>query len=771
LIEPFLHRTILTRKHRIGEKRSRIYLQIYDSGEWQMVSRIKPIAYAVLAVALTTGEAFPQTVQNATPSSSTGAVAAPPAASSDEGLAEIVVTAEKRSQNLQKTPAAITEVSGQDLINLNLSDIRNAELLFPSVKFGILSTETHLYIRGIGAEQDRVSIDQLVSMSIDGVNIPHEITGNNFYDVHDIEVLPGPQSTLYGNGGAGGAVVVANNRPNTDRFEINSLVDFGNYAYIHNTSVINVPLSEQFAVRAAVDYARHSAYVSEDFDNEDEVAARLSALYQLDSFSGYVWYSYNNTGGDTPGIVTLTGDHQFANPKNPWNDSVCTPSGAGFPLGANPSCDPFYIGVPNQSVHASIGGADLDWRFNGFSVSLTPSYVTDSLHILNYFGPFSNEQTITTRQSSTELKAVSDSGSPLTWLGGFYWNKQDAYQFFNFNGTPGNPLIWNNENTYAAFGQATYAIVPWLRATAGIRYSSNEKDGHGCNCSAENNEGIYFTSRVTNPHVDWKVGVDADIAPQSLVYATVQTGYANGSYQYFNNSGLLGPQNAGPAPTIRPTELLSYTVGSKNRFFDNRVEVNDEVYYYNYKDLLIAAFSANPASFGNTFYNANLVEIYGDQLDIKWHVTAMDQIQADVGYLHARAINFVVGDPAFNYGGFQLPEAPDVTVTLGYSHTVNLAGGASAVFAGNTHFESGFWGTFQHSPGSRQPAFSQSDVSVTYYSAAGTWNVGLWAKNLENSAVGSVGGAIGSGSAEYVTDLLPPRTYGVQAAWHFDKPR
>jgi iron complex outermembrane recepter protein len=164
----------------------------------------------------------------------------PAVTSSDEGLAEIVVTAEKRSQNLQRSPVAITDMAGDDLVRLGLNDIASASVLVPSVAFTFISSELHLYIRGIGAEQDRVSIDQLVSYSIDGVNIPHEITGNNFFDVHDVEVLPGPQSTLYGNGGAGGAVVIANNRPKTDRFEISTLLEAGNYAFGHNTSVINV---------------------------------------------------------------------------------------------------------------------------------------------------------------------------------------------------------------------------------------------------------------------------------------------------------------------------------------------------------------------------------------------------------------------------------------------------------------------------------------------------------------------------------------------------
>ena len=695
---------------------------------------------------------------------------APAADTEVAGLQEIVVTAEKRSQNLQRDPVAITEVTGQQMTDLGIVDLPDASRLFPSAQLGVIATETHLYIRGIGAEQDRVSIDQLVSFSIDGVNIPHEISGNHFFDVHDVEVLPGPQSTLYGNGGAGGAVVIANNRPAIGRFEINSLIEAGNYAFGHTTSVINVPISEHFAVRAAVDYARHQGYFTEGADAENQVTGRLSALYQAGDFTSYIWYNFNNTAGAPPSFTTLIGNNVFENPRNPWNNYSCRPTGVGVPLGANPSCDPNYIGPPTQSAHTSIGGAEFDWHFNGFTVSLTPSYVYDSVHVLQYFGPYPNQQSITTRQSSTEFKAVSDSGGPFAWLGGLYWNKQNSFQFFNFNSSAGDPLVWNNENTYAAFGQATYAVLSSLRVTGGLRYSSNEKDGHGCNCTAGDNEGVFFTSRVTKPRVDWKIGVDGDIGPHSLLYATVQTGYANGSYQYFNETGLLGPQNQTTAPTIKPTKLIAYTVGTKNRFLDNRLEINDEAYYYDYKDLLIAAFSANPKAFGNTFYAANLVEIYGNELDIKFKLTPHDQLNASAGYLHARAIHFIVGDPAFNYGGFELPEAPDVTLTLGYTHTFDLPRGASTVFSGNTRYENGYWNTFQHNPTTHQQAFTQSDLSLTYAPSSGNWNVGLWVKNVENNAVTSIGAYIGAGIAQGIGNPLPPRTFGLRAAWHFDKP-
>jgi iron complex outermembrane receptor protein len=176
--------------------------------------------------------------------------ACPPAFAADTAadqsptqLKEIVVTAEKRAQNLEKAPATVSVVTGAQLVDRGVQDISEATVDFPSVKFGQISGTTHLYIRGIGAEQDRASIDPLVTMTENGVTIPREITGNNLFDVSEIQVLPGPQSTLYGTSAAGGVVSIIDNRPVNSR-QGNALFEIGNYDSKHVSLMENVPLSD-----------------------------------------------------------------------------------------------------------------------------------------------------------------------------------------------------------------------------------------------------------------------------------------------------------------------------------------------------------------------------------------------------------------------------------------------------------------------------------------------------------------------------------------------
>ncbi len=671
---------------------------------------------------------------------------------------------------MQKAPATVSAVTGDDLVTRGVGDISQSTVMFPSVKFGQISGTTHMYIRGIGAEQDRASIDPLSAMTENGIVLPREVTGNNLFDVTAIEVLPGPQSTLYGTSAAGGIVSVVDNKP-TKAQEGYAIFETGNFQLEHLTAVQNMPLSDTFSVRAAIDAAYHDGYQTSGADAEDEIGARISALYQPNAdFTAYLWYGYNHTGGQAANTVTLTDNHVFADPKHPWNDYSCTDSGAGAPLGANPNCDPFYIGQQSQDFTTNMLGGQFDWHLDGMTLSMIPGALVDGGTTLQYFSPFPNYQVIGNHQYSDELRITSDAEKPLKWLGGLYWYQAREYQYFSVNNTllqnlnhlAGNPELWNEDRTLAAFGQVTYSLTDSFRVTGGLRYSSNHKEANGCNCSAGGGEGVYFTFDHTWPRLDWKVGVEADIGAHGFWYATVQTGYNNGAYQYYNTSGLLGRENAGPAPLVEPSKLVSYSTGTKFRFLENRLEVNNEIYFYNYKDLLIAPFDDNPAHYGTNFYNADKTEIYGDELDIKYLLTASDQLQLSFNYNHARAIDFVVGEPPVNYGGLQLIEAPDIIANLGYRHTWRLPDGAGLEFNADSHYENGFWGTFDHAPTTHQPAFTKTDANLTYRSASGKWNVSAWAKNLENSAVIGPGAYVGAGTIGGVYWLLPPRTYGVR---------
>ena len=347
------------------------------------------------------------------------------AAAGTAELSEIVVTAEKRTENIEKAPVTVSVVSGEDLTIRGIDDISEATVMFPSVKFGQISGTTHLYIRGIGAEQDRASIDPLSAMTENGINIPREATGNDIYDVSAVEVLPGPQSTLYGASAAGGIVSVVDNRP-VNKEGGYAIFETGNYDLKHVTAVENMPLNDVFYVRAAFDDVVHDGYETSGAQAQDELGARISAVYAPSKdFNGYMWYSYNHTGGEPANTVTLlgtSGNHTFADPNHPWNDSLCTPSGAGAPLGVNPTCDPFLhrAAVPGlQHQHArrpvrlAPAGRDLS--------SMIPGALIHGWHVAAVLQPL--PELAGHRHPPVQQRAAHHQRLRETfkWVGGLYW--------------------------------------------------------------------------------------------------------------------------------------------------------------------------------------------------------------------------------------------------------------------------------------------------------------------------------------------------------------
>ena len=289
-------------------------------------------------------------------------------------LEEIIVTAQKYRQDLQKTPAAVSLVNGEELTVRGVEDIRQATLLFPSVRFGEVATTTHLYIRGIGAEQDRASISPLSSMTLNGVYVPREIQSMPLFDLQNLQVLPGPQSTLYGTSAAGGAVLLTANEASFNP-EASGTVEIGRFRAARVNAVKGGPVTDKLAVRVAADYSTSDGYYSSDANALDQWSARVSALWTpSDTFNIKLWSHYYHVDGKAADFIVLTGNRVFANPRNPWDDSTCVNTVLGVPAGARCPTNPFNLGDPRQNLTAVLAGADLIWKLPAATVTLTPRH-------------------------------------------------------------------------------------------------------------------------------------------------------------------------------------------------------------------------------------------------------------------------------------------------------------------------------------------------------------------------------------------------------------
>jgi iron complex outermembrane receptor protein len=723
------------------------------------IGRLSNIFVPIVCVALgiATFQVFAQTTSIADPQA---ANAASPASAE---LTEIVVTAEKRSENLQKTPAAVTVVTGDQLVAERIQDERALEEMVPSANFAVERQNTVAYLRGVGTANDYPNSDPSVVMQVNQVYTPRSATAGALYDIQSVEILPGPQGTLYGRNAIGGVINVTTVLPG-DTFSGEALIEGGNYSLSHVFAALNMPVTDDFKLRLAVNREQHSGYLSNGSDDEDSTAFRLSALYDPGALTALLTYSYYHNAGVGDTSVQIP----YVNPSNPWY----------FPS------DPNSRNAFSQRDIYQLSGT-IDYKFaNGITLSYIPGWVYVRINQNNEQNfDVATANTIYSfeplTQYSQELRASGDDG-PLHWVGGLYWywsNTQSAYDLV-FPGIVGvgpfsNVYIpaANREESYAAFSQVTYSVTDTFRLVGGLRYSSDLKRANGSTTVTLYPPAVpettplptsYYDFDHTWHNVDWKVGAQVDLTSTSMAYASVGSGYLEGGYS-------LVPSTPTFNNTYQPEKLIAYTLGIKNRFFDNRLEVNDELFYYDYKEYQVSYFNITYGTSVN--YNAKKAAIYGNDLSLKFLITRNDSFDISAGLLEAHAIDFQIptgeaGQAPISFDGYRLPDSPVATVTAGLQHKWEFANASSLLGRVQTHYDSGEWETFNHLADTYQGATTKTDVTLTYTFADDKWYVGAWGKNLENAARFV---APGTTSVPGINSAFiePPRTYGVRIGAKF----
>lgn len=663
--------------------------------------------------------------------------------SAASGLEVILVTAQKVTEDLQKTASAVTAISGDDLVLSGVQDIRAAQNLVPSVRFQAENASTEIYLRGVGSTLDLPNIEPPNAFNFNGIYIPREGTSVGFFDIAQLEVLPGPQGTLYGRAALGGAVNVTFNRPGRE-FESTAVVEAGNYSFLHGTFAQNVPVTDTLAVRAAFDFANRDGYLRTGADSREDYAGRLSVLYEpSDAVDLNVWVHGATKAGKSPNLVrrgyndgNFDGDPMAYDHDDPWND-VITPEA---PTAATQDYDNLVI------------GAQLDWDLGGAVLTYIPGYFYLDWAADYWLEDIPAFLSAHYNQLTQELRLSGESGANWHWLAGLYGYRVTNSGDFIVGGFPLAQVSRNRLEGLAAFGEATYKLTDRVRLTAGGRWSYDHREGDG-----ETSYGEPFSTRQDFNRFDWKLAAEADLGAASMLYGSIQTGYQPGTYNLFGET----PEASN---LLDSATLTAYTIGIKNRFLDGRLQVNNELFYYDYRDLLVQSFNLNTGLV--TIFSAEKTEIYGGQLDILLEATGNDLLNLSVGYLHARYNEFFVppgvniGTEQRDFSGYELQYAPDWTVSAGYQHDFQFAEGYLRARL-QTRYESGFWGTFTQSRGTEQDGYTKSDATLTYFSGDGRWTLGLWIRNIESTPV-IAATTTGQFGPYGVAFLEPPRTYGAR---------
>ena len=696
------------------------------------------------------------------------------------GLQEVVVTAQRREENLQRAPLAIVAISGEDLDRAGVAEAQDLNKLVPGLKIGQTGAMTQFFVNGVGSGVANAYGDPTIAFNVDGIYMPRP-TGVNgvFYDLSRVEVLKGPQGTLYGRNAAAGAVNVITNKPTfNDTAQVG--IDVGNYGEIRVSGVGNARVSDNLAIRIAGLSARHDGYLSDGFNDDDSNGARLQLLWQAnDRTSLLLGGDYYHQGGKGPAAVPVP----FVDPSNPWagptTDAVTAVLSAATPT--VPVANRIRFFPQDGTLDDTNWGtrAELNWQGDGFDLTGLGSH-RSTTQISNIIpGAFEQYQNLRSKQNSAEVRAASHGQSRLTWLVGLYYSDEDVNALSQtkryFQGTSILSLTPLKDRTEAAFTQETFSLTDRFRLTGGIRYSHENKSEAGFN-TAITGVTVPANGDATFSATNYKGGVEFDLGARSLLYANYSTGFkAGGFYQ------------GGPPNTYRPEKLTSYVFGSKNRFFDNRLQLNLEAFYWDYRDKQFSTFAViNPAP-ATALITINIPQVTfkgltADIAYVPWHG---GQFTVNAQYLDAVNQHFTYPSlvPSANCpyqpqanGGFlidcsgkPLSQAPRFSATAGLTQNWELAAAGSLAASVSTHFETQALAsqTMDYVAALNQNGWWMTDLTLTYATANGRFNVQGYVNNVADRAVKTNGASQPTTPTVYFANILPPRVYGVRLGMKF----
>jgi outer membrane receptor protein involved in Fe transport len=716
----------------------------------------------------------------------TGTVWAQVAPPSEE-LQEIVVTAEKRESTVQKTPISITAISGADLQAQGLSDMTSVAQQVPGVSFKTSGPgQTEFEMRGLtstGGESPTVGfyLDDAVLTPAAMAQNGKTVIDPSLFDLNRVEVLRGPQGTLYGAGSMGGTIKLVSNQPDPKAFAANVEVigsgttSGGGFNHTENV-MLNIPLMQDVAALRLVGTDKYidgwidrkvlnpfppevngstargdvaGAPVAQDFrhsNTEHLQAGRAMLLIQptdrLSVTLGFMHQSLTQDGSNTIDSPPLNETHyQPFDVSEPFEDkfNLYTLTGKfNFDSFQLVSASAYWDRQQNQTQDISEAMQDYIGGFFGppaaFPYSSTAT-VTEGGSTFFGLGAGSITEDDYTRQFSEELRLASTGPGPLQWLVGGYYSSFGAtshvFSFYpdtndGFNANFGTTNLADNHrkvdiDQYAAFGEVSYILPDNLKASLGARYYQYHSNSvtSVSGVSANGTSDPLF-GLAQNSGVTPKVDLAYIPDNNTTVYGTVSKGFRPGG----PNSPIPVPPCASAAPTqFGPDSVWNYELGEKLRFFDSRISVNGAIYY---EDWTNVQQQVAPSCGFKFTANAGKAKVYGAELELAVVLMPGLVLSQNAGYTHAT--NSTTLPAAGVVAGQRLLDVPEVTANTALSFKQPLANDMNFVSRLTNSYVSGIQDiTFTRNS---LPAYDL--VGLRAGVETGRWSAFLFADNLTN---------------------------------------
>jgi iron complex outermembrane receptor protein len=745
------------------------------------------LASAVLVAA----PAFAQTASGS-------AAAAGQGAAPEQGLADIVVTAQRRTESAQKAALSIVAVSGDALRAAGVNNIDALARQTAGIEIqpsgGPYTTFT---VRSVSNLSGNAFSDPSIAVNINGVYLATPTTFRGlFYDLDRVELLKGPQGTLYGRNATGGAINLIPNRP-TFRLGAELAAEGGNYSHLDATAAINLPASDTVAFRIAGQHAHHSGYLSLGTNDEDVNAVRGSALFKpSEDLSIMLSADYAHEGGKGPGATLRKACSTLGRPgvscfvADPYTDVADLPQ--------------FYtsVGIAPQSRHPFLDnvyygfGLNLDWTTAVGTVSLVGGYRKSDIDFSSTATSWQIKERQHPTQKSIEARLASPSGERFGYvIGAYYLDTTMHANAISESATGGNysDSFTNLSGwTGALFSQLSYGLTSSLRAVGGVRYTYEKKNSNSFRYRVlvRGPDPIIPDPPLVPPSlsvigsrdwnkVNWKAGFEFDAGPRSLIYANASTGFKAGGFYY-------GPPGF---TTYEPENVVSYVVGSKNRFFDNRLQLNVEGFYLDYKNQQVSFVKLVNGFSTLVTENAAKSHAYGFDLDSVLLVTPTTRLSFQAQYLRSRYDNFVyltLGPPAaarttcvvsagtppngaVDCSGQPTLRSPTWTLVGSVEQGLPLGNGGRLVGGANVRYEGRYQTDASYLPEAIANASTRLNLTFGYEAPDGVWSLKAYVDNVTDatSITATTQSTSYAANQAFGVRLLPPRTYGVRGQVKF----
>lgn len=779
-------------------------------------------------------------------------------------LEEVIVTAQRRAESVQDAALAIDAITTAGLMRAGVTDAISLGRSVPALTITSSGgSNASLYMRGVGNEITNGYVDSAIALSYDGVYLGRSsaATGAIFYDLERVEVLKGPQGTLYGRNATGGAINFLPAKPVLGETSGHIMGAVGNFDAHEVQGAINLPLGDHSALRIAASIAKRDGYNDDDTDDRDDQAVRVQWLVEpTEALSIRIGGDYTKVDAHGPGSHYsghyTPGNYQFvpsglsedAGVKSPsanaWRQTQLSAPGFGF---LDPITDNLYVDNEFMGLNAEI-----NWHTDAGTLTIIPAWRKVNVDSV-FTGPAFNSAKIfeTDEQYSLEVRFASDNDGPLNYLiGAYYFDEKLDGGPNTFNQEYVLPLQRFEQETesWAVFSQVTWDFADDKRLVLGARYTDDHKEidavmenfivfcgglppnnivppasfGAGCaapgalpnfptlSTTAEtldwlvaggwvdpgttlvnapgqpipllNGVGTILKTYEPNGNtfdktkVTWKATFEWDIADDSMLYVSYETGYRAG-----------GLQPAEGKPTYKPEYLDAITIGSKNRFLDGRLQLNAEAFYWTYEDQQITYFHLVGPTLVNATDNVGESTIKGIDIDMQWAVTDNTLINAKAQYLRATYddLHFTTAAPRDNFacpftftgevsGGAPVKDidcsgkdavhAPKWAFNFGIEQTFPL-GRYDLIAAVQTLWRDDKWGGFEYVDHHRIDSYWSTNVDLTLEPRDGNWAVTLYARNLEDDRYKTSTQLAPTGQG--VETRAAPLTYGARVLYNF----